>query len=69
MIELTLTDEQMVIFEAKKAYAREHLSVKLDEDDIARICHTCDFNEALIDKKLEKYSTSSKYEGMEGFEW
>ena len=69
VIELTLTDEQMVIFEAKKEYARENLSVKLDEDDIARICHTCDFNEARIDKKLESYATNNKYEGMEAFEW
>jgi hypothetical protein len=49
VIELTLTDEQMVVLEAKKAYAREHLSVKLDEDDIARICHQCEFDEARID--------------------
>lgn len=69
MIELTLTDEQMVILEAKKAFARENLSVKLDEDDIARICHQCDFNEQRIDKKLESYATNKKYEGIEEFEW
>lgn len=71
MIELTLTDEQYAILEAKKQYVREHLSykLKLDEDDIARICHQCDFNEKLIDKKLANYATEKKYEGLEEFEW
>ena len=45
VITLTLTDDQMVIYEAKKIYVRDNLSVKLDDDDIARICHQCDFNE------------------------
>lgn len=49
VITLTLTDDQMVIYEAKKKYVGEHLSVKLDDDDIARICHQCDFNEMKID--------------------
>lgn len=39
MIELRLTPEQMVIYDKKKDYVRDNLSVKLDDDDIARICH------------------------------
>ena len=45
VITLTLTDDQMVIYEAKKDYVRDNLSYKLDDDDIARICHQCDFDE------------------------
>ena len=45
VITLTLTDDQMVIYEAKKIYVRDNLSYKLDDDDIARICHQCDFDE------------------------
>ena len=36
----------------------------LDEDDVARICHQCKFNEAQIDEKLDSYKTDSKYEGL-----
>lgn len=69
MIQLTLSQEQMVIYEKKKDYVRENLSVKLDDDDIARICHTCDFDEQKIDQKLANYATKSKYQGLEEYEW
>ena len=69
VIQLTLSQEQMVIYEKKKDYVRENLSVKLDDDDIARICHTCDFDEQKIDQKLANYATKSKYQGLEEYEW
>ena len=43
--------------------------MKLDEDDIARICHTCNFDEKIIDAKLAQYVTNKKYEGLDMFEW
>ena len=42
---------------------------QLDEDDVARICHQCDFNEDVIDQKLASYKTESKYAGLQEFEW
>lgn len=69
MIELVLSEAEIEMFERKKAYVKEHVKVKLDEDDIARICHQCKFNEAAIDAKLQGYFTSKKYEGLEEYEW
>lgn len=69
MIELVLNEAEIEIYERKKTYARDNLHVKLDEDDIARICHACKFDEALIDQKLQGYGTSKKYEGLEEYEW
>ena len=69
VIELTLNETELEILERKKSYAKMNLSVKLDEDDIARICHTCNFDELKIDAKLQQYVTNKKYEGLEEFEW
>lgn len=64
-----MNDVEFEIFDRKKDYAKNNLKVKLDEDDIARICHQCGFDEAKIDVKLSQYKTNNKYEGLEEFEW
>ena len=69
MIEVELDDEQMAVFRRFVDYSKAHLRGRLDEDDIARMCHHCEFDEDAITKKLAKYSTDKKYEGIEEFEW
>ena len=50
MIELSLNEQEMEIFNRKMAFVRENLrNSRLDDDDVARICHQCDFDEARID--------------------
>jgi len=57
VIELTLNAVEMEIFERKKDFTKNNLKV-LDDDDIARICHQCGFDEAKIDIKLSQYKTN-----------
>lgn len=59
----------MEIFNRKMEFVNEQLRGRLDQDDVARICHTYDFNEEKIDRKLESYVTDRKYEGLEEYEW
>ena len=69
MIELEMNDQQMEYFNSKMNFVKQNLRGKLDQDDLARICHMYSFNEQLIDKKLETYLPEKKYEGLEAFEW
>jgi Zn ribbon nucleic-acid-binding protein len=50
----------MAIVEKKKAYVSANIKV-LSEDQVVRICVDCDFNEAAIDKELNKYEVDKKY--------
>ena len=52
MIELELNAHQFEIYERKMNFVRENLAKMIDEDDVARICHTCEFDEKAIDAKL-----------------
>lgn len=69
MIELELNSAQLEIYNRKLAFVRQNMRGMLDEDDVARICHQCDFDEKAIDDKLSSYKTESKYAGLQEFEW
>ena len=69
VIELYLNEAELEILERKKTYVKVNLKAIIDEDDIARICHQCNFDESKIDAKLASFSTNKKYEGLEEFEW
>ena len=62
MIQLSFTQEQMANFEKKKDYVgRNLLSIKLVDNEIASICHTCDFDEQKIDAKIAIIAAKSKH--------
>lgn len=69
MIELELNSAQLEIYNRKLAFVRQNMRGMLDEDDVARICHQCDFDEKAIDDKLSSYKTDSKYSGLQEYEW
>jgi len=69
VIELELNDVQHGIYTRKLNFVLENMRNMLDEDDVARICHQCDFDERRIEEKLASYSTDSKYQGLEEYEW
>ena len=68
-MELVLNDEQMRIYQSKLDYVRDARIDMLSQDDVARICHQLDFDEAKINAKLATYVTESKYRVLEEFEW
>ena len=69
MIQLSFTQEQTTIFKKKKDYVcRNLLNVKLVDDEIASICHTCDFDEQKIDAKIAIIAAKSKHLVLEDSE-